>query len=108
MDWGSIFSNAAGAAVGLDTVIYALAALGLNIQFGYAGLLNFGLVVTATVRSQGELDEAEAIIENLGTSARIRLEEAYGAQDSTFAAGLPLGVVIPDHLALPSTVRNAL
>ncbi|WP_369821343.1 SCO6880 family protein, partial [Kocuria sp. CNJ-770] len=73
-----------------------------------AGLLNFGLVVTATVRSQGELDEAEAIIENLGTSARIRLEEAYGAQDSTFAAGLPLGVVIPDHLALPSTVRNAL
>ncbi|HBD9578893.1 TPA: hypothetical protein KLE27_004622, partial [Shigella sonnei] len=73
-----------------------------------AGLLNFGLVVTATVRTRGELDEAEAIIENLGTSARIRLEEAYGAQDSTFAAGLPLGIVIPDHLALPSTVRNAL
>lgn len=73
-----------------------------------AGLLNFGMIVTATVRTQAELDEAEAIVENLGVSARIRLEEAYGAQDSTFAAGLPLGLVIPGHLALPTTVRNAL
>lgn len=73
-----------------------------------AGLLNFGMVVTATVRSQEALADAEAIIENLGASARIRLEEAYGAQDSTFAAALPLGIVIPDHLSLPKTVRNAL
>ena len=42
MDLGQILSNAAGAAVGLDTVVYALAALGLNVQFGYSGLLNFG------------------------------------------------------------------
>lgn len=42
MDWGQIASNAAGSAVGLDTIVYALAALGLNIQFGYSGLLNFG------------------------------------------------------------------
>ncbi|MBG6218740.1 hypothetical protein IWX75_003227 [Arthrobacter sp. CAN_A6] len=73
-----------------------------------AGLLNFAMIVTATVRSKEDLPEAEAAIENLGASARIRLEEAYGAQDSTFAAGLPLGIVIPDHLALPKTVRDAL
>ena len=42
MDLAQILSNAAGAAVGLDTVVYALAALGLNVQFGYSGLLNFG------------------------------------------------------------------
>ena len=42
MDLLQILNNAAGAAVGLDTVVYALAALGLNIQFGYSGLLNFG------------------------------------------------------------------
>ena len=42
MDLLQILSNAAGAAVGLDTVVYALAALGLNVQFGYSGLLNFG------------------------------------------------------------------
>ena len=42
MDLLQILDNAAGAAIGLDTVVYALAALGLNIQFGYSGLLNFG------------------------------------------------------------------
>ena len=73
-----------------------------------AGLLNFAMLVTATVATEQDLPEAEAVIENLGASARIRLEEAYGAQDSSFAAALPLGIVIPDHLALPKTVRNAL
>ena len=53
MDWGSIFSNAISAAIGLDTVIYALAALGLNIQFGYAGLLNFGQAAFAAIGAYG-------------------------------------------------------
>ncbi|SDQ45076.1 branched-chain amino acid ABC transporter permease [Quadrisphaera sp. DSM 44207] len=53
MDWGSILSNAVGAAVGLDTVIYALAAIGLNIQFGYAGLLNFGQSAFAAIGAYG-------------------------------------------------------
>jgi neutral amino acid transport system permease protein len=42
MDWGSILSNALRAGVGIEAVVYALAAIGLNIHFGYAGLLNFG------------------------------------------------------------------
>ncbi len=42
MDWGRIFSNAFEAGIGVDGVYFALAAIGLNIHFGYAGLLNFG------------------------------------------------------------------
>ena len=42
MDWGSIFSNTVNALVGWEVVAYALAAIGLNIHFGYTGLLNFG------------------------------------------------------------------
>ncbi|HUR02733.1 MAG TPA: branched-chain amino acid ABC transporter permease [Nonomuraea sp.] len=42
MDWGSIFTNAIEAGFGIDGVYFALAAIGLNIHFGYAGLLNFG------------------------------------------------------------------
>lgn len=53
MDWGSILSNALSAAVGLDTVIYALAAIGLNIQFGYAGLLNFGQAAFVAIGAYG-------------------------------------------------------
>jgi branched-chain amino acid transport system permease protein len=42
VDWGNIISNALRSAVGLETIIYGLAAIGLNVHFGYAGLLNFG------------------------------------------------------------------
>ena len=73
-----------------------------------AGLLNFGMIVTATVWDDTQLADAEAVVENLAASARIRLREAFGSQDSTFAAGLPLGVVIPDHMTLPTSVREAL
>lgn len=44
MEWGNIFENTLRAAVGLDAVAYALAAIGLNMHFGFTGLLNFGQV----------------------------------------------------------------
>jgi neutral amino acid transport system permease protein len=53
MDWGNIISNALQAAVGLDTVIYALAAIGLNVHFGYTGLLNFGQAAFLAVAAYG-------------------------------------------------------
>ena len=42
MDWTAIFTNALSAGVGLEAMTFALAALGLNLHFGYTGLLNFG------------------------------------------------------------------
>ncbi|SDG79807.1 branched-chain amino acid transport system permease protein [Sinosporangium album] len=42
MDWFLIFSRAFEAGIGSEAIIYCLAAIGLNVQFGYTGLLNFG------------------------------------------------------------------
>jgi ABC-type branched-subunit amino acid transport system permease subunit len=42
MDWGSILQSALLEALGPTGAMFALAAIGLNIHFGYAGLLNFG------------------------------------------------------------------
>lgn len=42
MDWMTILQNSFTQMIGVSAIIYCLAALGLNIQFGYAGLLNFG------------------------------------------------------------------
>ncbi|MDQ1669860.1 MAG: branched-chain amino acid transport system permease protein, partial [Actinomycetota bacterium] len=42
MDWQRIIINALEASVGLQAVVFALAAIGLNVHFGYTGLLNFG------------------------------------------------------------------
>ncbi|MFM7525400.1 MAG: branched-chain amino acid ABC transporter permease [Actinomycetota bacterium] len=42
MDVVAIVENTIKAFVGIDAAYFALAALGLNVQFGYTGLLNFG------------------------------------------------------------------
>jgi ABC-type branched-subunit amino acid transport system permease subunit len=42
MEWAPIFANSLQAALGPEAIVYCLAAIGLNIHFGYTGLLNFG------------------------------------------------------------------
>jgi len=93
-----------------------------------AGLVNFGLVVTATIldtparwrweeqeswRTPEEhlalrVEDARAAVDNLSATARITLRPVTGSQDSAFSAALPLGLVLPDHLALPSVIRESL
>jgi neutral amino acid transport system permease protein len=43
MDWGQILNNTAYWLFSPETIAYALAATGLAVHFGYAGLLNFGM-----------------------------------------------------------------
>lgn len=73
-----------------------------------AGLLNFGAVVTATVTDQARFADAGAAVDNLAATARLQLRPAYGAQDSAFLAGLPLGLVLSQHLKVPSELRAAM
>jgi branched-chain amino acid transport system permease protein len=40
--WSGIFDNTLSAFFGVNAMYFAIAALGLNVQFGYTGLLNFG------------------------------------------------------------------
>jgi len=42
MNWSNIFSATLSAFFGVNAMYFALSAIGLNVQFGYAGLLNFG------------------------------------------------------------------
>jgi len=73
-----------------------------------AGLVDYGMIVTATVSDPAGLADAEAAIDNLAATARISLRRVYGSQDSAFAAGLPLGLVLPAHLKVPDQVRSSL
>ena len=43
MDWGAILNNTLSYLLSPVTIAYALAATGLAVHFGYAGLLNFGM-----------------------------------------------------------------
>ncbi|MGH8869850.1 MAG: branched-chain amino acid ABC transporter permease [Actinomycetes bacterium] len=53
MEWDRILANSFEAFIGRDAVIYALAAIGLNIHFGYTGLLNFGQAAFLAVAAYG-------------------------------------------------------
>lgn len=53
MDFGAIFSNTAAYLFHPTTLAYALAATGLAVHFGYAGLLNFGMAAFMAVGGYG-------------------------------------------------------
>jgi neutral amino acid transport system permease protein len=53
MDWGRILANGLSAFIGVDAVYFALAAIGLNVHFGYTGLLNFGQAAFLAVGAYG-------------------------------------------------------
>lgn len=73
-----------------------------------AGLVNFAMLVTATVLDEDKRPEARAGIDNLAATARIRLRPVYGGQPSAFAAALPLGIVLPKHLSAAASLRKSL
>lgn len=73
-----------------------------------AGLVNFALLVTATVTDDERLAVARAAIDNLAGTARLRLRPVYGSQSSAFAATLPLGILLPKHISAAATMKGSL
>lgn len=53
IDFGVVFSNAFAQFVGPQAIFFALLAIGLNVHFGYTGLLNFGQIGFALVSAYG-------------------------------------------------------
>lgn len=53
MDWSIILSNTAGSMLSPITMAFALAALGLAVHFGFAGLLNFGVAGFMAIGAYG-------------------------------------------------------
>ena len=53
MDWLKIIENTLQAGFGRDAVVFAIAAMGLNVHFGFTGLLNFGQVGFMAVGAYG-------------------------------------------------------
>lgn len=73
-----------------------------------AALVDFGMLVTATVTDPDRVADARSAIDNLAATARVTIRPAYGGQDSAFAAALPLGLVLQSHMRVPEEVRRAI
>jgi len=53
MDFAQILSNSVAFIIAPATIAYALAAIGLSVQFGYAGLLNMGIAAYMAIGAYG-------------------------------------------------------
>ena len=90
MDWELILENALTAAVGQNAVIYALAAIGLNMHFGYTGLLNFGQVAFVAAGAYGlaiGVASFELLLLMFAGITLGGLGTAYGALVGSFIVG---------------------
>ena len=75
-----------------------------------AGLVRVSMLVTATVTdpTPDSVRQARSTVEGtLGPAAHLGLRRAYGAQSATFAATLPVGVVLAAHSRVPAGFREA-
>lgn len=75
MNWASILDNVLRGLIGENLIYFGLAAMGLNIHFGYTGLLNFGQAVFMAAGAYG----LAIAVTSLGWS---------------FWIGLPLGLIV--------------
>lgn len=73
-----------------------------------AGLVAFGMLVSATVLEADQLKRARTTVENrLAGPARIALRPCYGYQPAAFAATLPTGVLLPRHTLIGRLTAKA-
>jgi hypothetical protein len=74
-----------------------------------AALMNFAILVTATVRDLANINDAKATVDHQGATARLMLRLMHGTQDSAFAQSLGvLGLVTSKHLNIPTSLTNGL
>lgn len=73
-----------------------------------AALVNFAIVVTATVADPERLPRVRATVENLAVASRLTVRPVYGGQATAFAAALPLGLVTSRHVRVPAELRAAM
>lgn len=73
-----------------------------------AGLARFGLIVTVSVKDKEHLRLWDRQVPAQLTPAKLRVRTALANQAVTFQAGLPLGVVLSDHMLIPESIRKGL
>lgn len=97
MDWATIFENGIKAGVRPEAAYFALAALGLNIHFGYTGLLNFGQAGFMAMGAYGLAIPVFAFGWPLWTGVLFGL---LAAVIFAFALGVPTLRLRADYLAI--------
>jgi branched-chain amino acid transport system permease protein len=89
MDWGAIIENTFRGLLGERFIYFALAAIGLNIHFGYTGLLNFGQAVFMAAGAYG----LSMMVVTIGPALNRNLDWGL-TEKQLFWIGLFFGLVV--------------
>ncbi|MES4886072.1 SCO6880 family protein [Streptomyces sp. NPDC000349] len=73
-----------------------------------AGLVEFSLMVTVTVDTDSELDDANTSVRNQLAGARLSMRPADRMQAAAFSCTLPAGILPWEYTLVPREVREAL
>ncbi|KNE82913.1 MULTISPECIES: SCO6880 family protein [Streptomyces] len=73
-----------------------------------AGLVEFSLMLTITVDTPEQLDDAATTVRNLQASSRVMMRPADRMQASAFTCTLPVGILPWEHTLMPREIREAL
>ncbi|GAA1163144.1 SCO6880 family protein [Nesterenkonia sandarakina] len=71
-----------------------------------AGVARFGTIVTVSVTDPEQFRRLDKEVPALFSRTRLRVRKALANQAVTFQAGLPLGVVLPDHMLLNDEIQD--
>lgn len=71
-----------------------------------AGLTRFGVILTITTKNSEDFRRWDRQVPGMFARARLRVRPALANQAVTFQAGLPLGLVLPDHMLIPDEIRE--
>ena len=97
MDMGFVLGQSFTQMIGVTAILYCLAAMGLNIQFGYAGLLNFGQVAFMAVGAYS----IGVVVLSLGLSLWLAIPIAIVASVAlALILGIPTLRLRADYLAI--------
>lgn len=91
-----------------DSLAVRAAAATASEEASGAGLVDFGVLITATVLDPARADAARAAVDGLSATAKLRVRPVYGSQDSAFAMALPIGLIPSKHVAVPDSIREGL
>ncbi|WP_328760359.1 SCO6880 family protein [Streptomyces sp. NBC_00271] len=73
-----------------------------------AGLVEFSLMLTVTVDSAAELDDASVTVRNLLAASRISMRPADRMQAAAFSCTLPVGILPWEQTLIPHELQEAL
>lgn len=65
-------------------------------------------IVTGTVADPEDLPEVHATLLNLSQQAKLKFRPAWGMHDVAFIASMPLGIVLPERVAMPAVLRETM